>query len=130
MNDYSGTRLYLGNLHKDTRKSEIEEFFKEHPGNIVEIKLMTGFGFIQYDNEADAKEVVPAFHGRDFKGQPLTVQFARGNRHNPRHHDFSSGGDRPYPRPRRTAFRMNITGLHPDTSWQVGKQLLLVYTAT
>lgn len=106
---------------------------------------MTGFGFVQYDNEADAKEVVPgtklpggpsrllllpltlgyppppiAFHGREFKGQPLTVQFARGNRHNPRH-DFSNGGDRPYPRPRRTAFRMNITGLHPDTSWQVGK---------
>ncbi|KAG0131144.1 hypothetical protein HOY82DRAFT_578778 [Tuber indicum] len=118
-NEYSGTRLYLGNLHKDARKQEVEDFFKEHgSGNIVEIKLMNGFGFIQYDSEADAKDVVPAYHGRDFKGQPLTVQFARGSRHNPRHHDFPGGADRTFPRPRRTAFRMNISGLNPDTSWQ------------
>jgi RNA recognition motif-containing protein len=105
MAEYSGTRLYLGNLHKDgsspvlfvflfvlssaavveclvllldddeidgvfdgfsslltpfvARKQDIEDFFKEHGGNIVEVKLMNGFGFIQYDSEADAKEVVP-----------------------------------------------------------------------
>lgn len=42
------------------RKQEVEDFFKEHgTGNIVEVKLMNGFGFIQYDNEADAKDVVP-----------------------------------------------------------------------
>ncbi|CUS14840.1 unnamed protein product [Tuber aestivum] len=118
-NEYSGTRLYLGNLHKDARKQEVEDFFKEHgSGKIVEIKLMNGFGFIQYDSEADAKDVVPAYHGRDFKGQALTVQFARGSRRDPRHHDFPGGADRTFPRPRRTAFRMNITGLNPDTSWQ------------
>ncbi|KAH8146456.1 uncharacterized protein LAJ45_09402 [Morchella importuna] len=118
MAEYSGTRLYLGNLHKDARKQEVEDFFKEHgSGNIVEVKLMNGFGFIQYDNEADAKDVVPAYHGRDFKGQTLTVQFARGNRHQPRH-EYTGGADRSFPRPRRTAFRMNVTGLQPDTSWQ------------
>jgi len=42
------------------RKQEVEDFFKEHgSGNIVEVKLMNGFGFIQYDSEADAKDVVP-----------------------------------------------------------------------
>ncbi|KAL7273163.1 hypothetical protein RUND412_003999 [Rhizina undulata] len=116
--EYSNTRLYLGNLHKDARKQEVEEFFKEHGhGNIVEVKLMNGFGFIQYDNEDDAKDIVPAYHGREFKGQALTVQFARGSRRD--HRDtFQATGDRGYPRPRRTAFRMNITGLQPDTSWQ------------
>lgn len=41
-------------------KREVEDFFKAGgPGNVVEVKLMNGFGFIQYDNEEDAKEVVP-----------------------------------------------------------------------
>lgn len=43
----------------------MEDFFREHGhGNIVEVKLMNGFGFIQYDNEDDPKDIVP---GRDFK---------------------------------------------------------------
>jgi hypothetical protein len=52
-----------------------------------------------------------------FKGERLTVQFARG----PRHRDnFSGPGpERPsIPRPRRTIYRMQMSGL-PETSWQV-----------
>lgn len=42
------------------RKDEIQDFFNEYGhGTITEIKLMDGFGFIQYDSEADAKDVVP-----------------------------------------------------------------------
>jgi hypothetical protein len=55
--------------------------------------------------------------GSDFMGERLTVQFARGNRH--REAGFA-GHERPQPRPRRTPYRMNITGLPNDTSWQVG----------
>jgi len=41
-------------------KREVEDFFKQHGnGNIVEVKLMNGFGFIQYDNEEDPKDIVP-----------------------------------------------------------------------
>ncbi|KAF8444220.1 hypothetical protein BGX38DRAFT_1095248 [Terfezia claveryi] len=113
--EFSGTRLYLGNLPRDVTKREVEDFFKQHGnGNIVEVKLMNGFGFIQYDNEEDPKDIVP--DGREFKGQRLTVQFARGNRHAPRENTFAP--DTRYPRTRRTQFRMNITGLQPDTSWQ------------
>jgi RNA recognition motif-containing protein len=99
MAEYSGTRLYLGNLHKDgrlmesffgdfffrrvakkveyvlicsaARKQEVEDFFKEGGGNIVEVKLMNGFGFIQYDSEADAKDVVPGI------SLPLRYRFLR-----------------------------------------------------
>ncbi|KAF8460358.1 hypothetical protein BDZ91DRAFT_664452 [Kalaharituber pfeilii] len=115
MGEYSGTRLYLGNLPRDVTKREVEDFFKQHgSGHIVEVKLMNGFGFIQYDNEEDPKDIVP--DGREFKGQRLTVQFARGNRHVPRESNYAM--DNRYPRTRRTQFRMNISGLHPDTSWQ------------
>ncbi|KAI5800906.1 hypothetical protein FPQ18DRAFT_365508 [Pyronema domesticum] len=119
--EYSGTRLYLGNLPKDTRRQEVEDFFNENGhGTITEVKLMDGFGFIQYDSPDDAKDIVPNFHGKDFKGQNLVVQFARGNRHHNNPREFPPGGPNGAfpPRPRRTAFRMNITGLPPDTSWQ------------
>lgn len=47
-------------------------------------------------------------------GSRLTVQFARGSRQR----DFPAP-DRTQPRPRRTAYRMQITGLPGETSWQV-----------
>lgn len=54
--------------------------------------------------------------GSDFKGERLTVQFARGPR---RKENFPGPMDRPnMPRPRRTIFRMLLSGL-PETSWQV-----------
>ena len=53
--------------------------------------------------------------GSDLKGSRLTVQFARG----PRPRDQFNPPDRNHPRPRRTAFRMQLTGLPEGTSWQV-----------
>lgn len=53
--------------------------------------------------------------GTDFKGERLTVQFARG----PRRKEAPGPPERPSaPRPRRTIYRMQLTGL-PETSWQV-----------
>ena len=51
-------------------------------------------------------------------GNRLVVQFARGGRPKeamPFHHD------RNIPRTRRTVFRMTISGLPPETSWQVSQ---------
>ncbi|KAB8222797.1 hypothetical protein BDV33DRAFT_201221 [Aspergillus novoparasiticus] len=97
-------------------KQDIEEHFSTHgSGKITEIKLMNGFGFIEYEDAMDARDVVPAFHGSDFKGERLTVQFARGPR---RKENFPGPMDRPnMPRPRRTVYRMMVSGL-PETSWQ------------
>ncbi|KAL1989569.1 hypothetical protein VTN49DRAFT_6766 [Thermomyces lanuginosus] len=98
-------------------KQDIEEHFSAHgTGKITEIKLMNGFGFIEYEDPLDARDVVPAFHGSEFKGERLTVQFARGPR---RKDPYNGHGDRPAPpRPRRTIYRMQVSGLPPDTSWQ------------
>ncbi|KAL4979305.1 hypothetical protein BDW66DRAFT_128140 [Aspergillus desertorum] len=116
MTEVSSTRLYLGNLPRNVTKQDIEEHFSTHgTGKITEIKLMNGFGFIEYEDAMDARDIVPAFHGSDFKGERLTVQFARGPR---RKENFPAPTDRPnLPRPRRTIFRMIISGL-PETSWQ------------
>lgn len=54
--------------------------------------------------------------GSDLNGSRLTVQFARGAR---QRNEFAGPPERPHPRPRRTAHRMQITGLPGETSWQV-----------
>jgi hypothetical protein len=42
-----------------TRK-DVEEHFKKHgAGEITEVKLMSGFGFIEYKDSLDAMDVVP-----------------------------------------------------------------------
>ncbi len=40
-------------------KEDIQEHFKEASGKILDIKLMTGFGFIEYDNPIDTRDIVP-----------------------------------------------------------------------
>ncbi|KIN02067.1 hypothetical protein OIDMADRAFT_103301 [Oidiodendron maius Zn] len=114
MAEVSSTRLYLGNLPRNATKADVESHFNTHgTGEITEIKLMNGFGFIEYKDAMDARDVVPAFHGSDFMGERLTVQFARGTRNR----EFQPN-ERAAPRPRRTPHRMQISGLPVETSWQ------------
>jgi hypothetical protein len=48
-------------------------------------------------------------------GERLIVQFARGSRRN----ENFTPHERAAPRPRRTPFRMRISNLPVETSWQV-----------
>ncbi|KAF9697078.1 hypothetical protein EKO04_004831 [Ascochyta lentis] len=115
MTEVSSTRLYLGNLPRNATKAEVEGHFQTHgTGEITEIKLMNGFGFIEYKDAMDARDVVPAFHGSDFMGERLIVQFARGSRRN----ENFTPHERVPPRPRRTPYRMRIANLPVETSWQ------------
>ncbi|KAF7558939.1 hypothetical protein G7046_g5208 [Stylonectria norvegica] len=117
-------------------KADVESHFATHgTGEITEVKLMNGFGFIEYKDPLDARDVVPGKlqplvprdmllltgDGSDFMGERLTVQFARGSRH--REGGFNGAGAAPHeraaPRPRRTPHRMQIAGLPNETSWQV-----------
>jgi hypothetical protein len=41
-------------------KADVESHFASHgTGKITEIKLMNGFGFVEYDDAMDARDVVP-----------------------------------------------------------------------
>ncbi|KAF2396151.1 hypothetical protein EJ06DRAFT_570224 [Trichodelitschia bisporula] len=112
--EVSPTRLYLGNLPRNATKADVEAHFASHgTGKITEVKLMNGFGFIEYEDAMDARDVVP--DGSLFMGERLTVQFARGSRRN---NEPFPHQERNPPRPRRTPHRMQITGLPVETSWQ------------
>lgn len=55
---FTGSLLTLVSKSAVT-KEDIQNHFKEGPGTISEIKLMSGFGFIEYEDKADARDVVP-----------------------------------------------------------------------
>jgi hypothetical protein len=54
-------RLDLSLLtHHLATKADVEAHFNTHgTGEITEIKLMNGFGFIEYKDAMDARDVVP-----------------------------------------------------------------------
>jgi hypothetical protein len=73
MTEVSSTRLYLGNLPRNATKADVEAHFQTHgTGEITEIKLMNGFGFIEYKDAMDARDVVPGKLGE----QPTSVNTA------------------------------------------------------
>ena len=46
--------------HSSVTKQDIEKHFESHgTGKITEIKLMNGFGFLEYEDAMDARDVVP-----------------------------------------------------------------------
>jgi hypothetical protein len=45
---------------KKATKDDVQKHFSEHgTGKITEIKLMSGFGFIEYEDALDARDIVP-----------------------------------------------------------------------
>ncbi|KAG8743631.1 hypothetical protein FRC12_015001, partial [Ceratobasidium sp. 428] len=64
----------------------------------------------------DAEEIVNNFNGKTFLGSNIIIEFAKENR---RRDNFDDRGGRPPPRSRRPAgFRVVVSGLSRDTSWQ------------
>lgn len=53
-------------------KEDIYAHFKEAPGEITEVKLMNGFGFIEYKDAMDARDVVPSKSSPLLKNRSIT----------------------------------------------------------
>ncbi|KZV65418.1 hypothetical protein PENSPDRAFT_132016 [Peniophora sp. CONT] len=102
-------RLYLGKLPPDARSDDVQDLFKGL-GKIVDCKVMTGFGFIEFDSSRDAEDAVTNYNGKTFMGGPIVVEFAKESR--PRVRE-------PYPEDRYPpGIRIIVSGISRDTSWQ------------
>ena len=51
------------NLFAVTKEDIQAHFSKDGTGTITEVKLMNGFGFIEYDDPLDARDMVPGKSG-------------------------------------------------------------------
>ncbi|KAG5519445.1 hypothetical protein PMAC_002072 [Pneumocystis sp. 'macacae'] len=137
----SETRVYLGSLPRNiVERRDIEKFFYGY-GDIEEIKLMSGFAFVEFKDPRDAKDAVQdlgriikivfygsevLIDGKKILGDRINIEFARGERD--RRNDFRNRDpDVRYPRPRRTGYRVIVENLSQNVSWQVSQFCLFYF---
>ncbi|KAJ2763917.1 Serine/arginine-rich splicing factor 6, partial [Coemansia nantahalensis] len=124
------SRLYVGHLPRDVRDRDIERLFKGY-GEIRDICLMSGFGFVEFRDRRDAEDVMHDFNNREFMGERLLIEPARVDRRRERGDRGDRGGSGRYddfddrqPRggragpPQRTPFRVLVENLSSSVSWQ------------
>ncbi|EPQ57913.1 hypothetical protein GLOTRDRAFT_109943 [Gloeophyllum trabeum ATCC 11539] len=110
-------RLYLGKLPADARTDDVSKMFEGY-GRIVDCRVMTGFGFVEFENPRDAEDAVHHFNGKQFMGASIVVEFAKETRRT--RGDVYEGDRRgPAPRSKRPpGIRLIVAGISRDTSWQ------------
>ncbi|KAL4248490.1 RRM domain-containing protein [Abortiporus biennis] len=108
-------RLYLGRLPPDARAEDVSKFFEGY-GRIVDCRVMTGFGFVEFESTRDAEDAVHHFNGKSFMGANIVVEFAKESR--PRRERDVYEADRAVRSRRPPGFRVIVSGISRDTSWQ------------
>lgn len=91
-------KLYVGNLPYNTSEEDLKELFSAH-GTVTSVSLISdretgrskGFGFVEFENDDEAKKAIDALHGQDFGGRALVVNEARPKTERP---DRPQGGSR------------------------------------
>jgi RNA recognition motif-containing protein len=91
-------KLFIGNIAYATSEESLREFFEEF-GPLRSVKIATdretgrsrGFGFIEIDDDAQARAAIESRNGQSLDGKQLVVNEARPREDRPRH---SSGGNR------------------------------------
>ena len=89
-------KLYVGNLPYTMDEGDLRDLFTPYgtPSSVAVIMdrgtgRSKGFGFVEFENDTEAKAAIAALNGRDFNGRALTVSEAR-----PRAEGGGGGGGR------------------------------------
>lgn len=77
-------KLFIGSLAWATTDESLKDHFSSI-GNVVSASVIKekmtgrskGFGFVEYENEADAKAAVEKLNGSDLDGRAITVAESR-----------------------------------------------------
>jgi cold-inducible RNA-binding protein len=77
-------KLFVGGLPWATTSDDLKQLFSQH-GTVASATVITdkmtgrsrGFGFVEYDNEAEADAATNALNNTDFQGRTLVVKEAR-----------------------------------------------------
>jgi RNA recognition motif-containing protein len=72
--------IYVGSLHYETSEANLKELFEEF-GEVTSAKIITdkmsgrskGFGFVEMNNDAEAKKAIEDLNGVEFDGRTITV---------------------------------------------------------
>ncbi|RDB28673.1 Glycine-rich RNA-binding protein RZ1B [Hypsizygus marmoreus] len=70
-------KVYVGGLPEHTTQEDLQSCFGKI-GNIVNIELKVGYGFVEFDNREAAEESVAKYHEGYFMGNKIRVELSRG----------------------------------------------------
>ncbi|KAG9401920.1 hypothetical protein AC1031_007624 [Aphanomyces cochlioides] len=122
-------KVFVGNLSDKVKESEIREKFEKF-GKIVSISIKTpsrppAFAFVEYEDVRDAEDAVREMNGTEMDGNQLRVEITkRGPRGEDGRRDDDRDDDRRSRRQHGTSYRITVSGLSSDTSWQDLKDFL------
>lgn len=76
-------KLFVGSLAWKTTNESLKEFF-ETVGKVVSARVVfdrqtgrsKGFGFVEFENEADAEKAMQELEGKDLDGRPIRISKA------------------------------------------------------
>ncbi len=138
------TRVYVGGISYRARERDIEKFFRKY-GRIREISMKNGYCFVEFEDYRDADDACYELNGKDFLGDRVTVEIARGTPHGRDKDRWGTGGgrrgspsrgsrDRPvwldkYGPPTRTDYKVIVENLSSRVSWQVRMSKTIFFLA-
>jgi len=105
--------VYAGNLPRDCRRSELEDFLSKFPPD--DISLKEGYAFLTYDDKRDAEDVIEDLDGTRFAGRRILLEKKRGGRA-----DSFERRRSPPPRRRfgRSRYAVVVEDIPRECSWQ------------
>jgi RNA recognition motif-containing protein len=76
--------IYVGNLDYKVNESDLESLFSEY-GTVSSVKIISdkyngrskGFGFVEMENDDEAKKAVSGLNGSSLKSRDITVNEAK-----------------------------------------------------
>ncbi|KAH7883972.1 hypothetical protein F5I97DRAFT_1938607 [Phlebopus sp. FC_14] len=68
-------KVYVGGLPEHTRQEDLRNCFGKL-GNIINIELKVGYGFVEFDNRDAAEESVAKYHEGYFMGNKIRVELS------------------------------------------------------
>jgi RNA recognition motif-containing protein len=79
-----GKKIYVGNMNYATTEEQLADLFAQF-GNVVSADVIVdrfsgqskGFGFIEMENDEDAKTAIENLNGRELDGRQLRVNEAK-----------------------------------------------------
>jgi cold-inducible RNA-binding protein len=79
-----GTKLFVGSLPWSANDEDLQKAFSAH-GNVVSANVVTdketrrsrGFGFVEFETEAEAAAAIQALNGTELKGRNIIVSEAK-----------------------------------------------------
>ncbi|MDY0084120.1 MAG: RNA-binding protein [Ignavibacteriaceae bacterium] len=77
-------KLFVGSLPWSASDDDLQKAFATH-GKVLSAKVVTdketrrsrGFGFVEYENEAEATAAIQALNGSELKGRNIIVSEAK-----------------------------------------------------